>query len=139
VTKYLLAFAMSLALPISSAAHAQTTHLKVTVPFEFSVGDATLPAGVYDIQSTGPWGGKVISIRNQTEKAATFVLSSSYIQAKNSNRSELVFDRYGQQYFLAEIWGGNDLGRQLPINSRRMELAKGQSKSEVVLTASSNK
>ena len=37
--KNLLTFAMSLALLLSAAAHAQTTQLKVTVPFEFTAGD----------------------------------------------------------------------------------------------------
>ena len=137
--KYLFALAISLAMQMGAVAHAQTTHLNVTVPFEFTVGDTTLPAGEYDIQSTGPWGGKVLSICNRKANASAFVISASYETAKNSKRSELVFNRYGQQYFLAEVWGANDLGRQMPISARRMELAKGQSKSEVVLTASSKK
>jgi hypothetical protein len=35
---------MSLALLMSAAAHAQTTQLNVTVPFEFIAGDTVLPA-----------------------------------------------------------------------------------------------
>jgi hypothetical protein len=138
VKKYLFALAISLALPMG-AAHAQTTHLKVTVPFEFTVGDTTLPAGEYDIQAKGTWGGNVLSICNRKVNASAFVISASYVTAKNSKRSELVFNRYGQQYFLAEVWGANDLGRRMPISSRRVELAKGQSESEVVLMASGKK
>ena len=137
--KYLFALATSLALAIGAAAHAQTTHLKVTVPFEFTVGDTTLPAGEYDIQAKGPWGGNVLSISNRKANASAFVISASYVDAKNSKRSELVFTRYGQQYFLSEVWGANDLGRRMPISSRRVELAKGQPESEVVLMAASGK
>lgn len=137
--KYLFALAISLALQTAAVAHAQTTHLNVTVPFEFTVGDTTLPAGEYDIHATGPWGGRVLSICNRKANAAAFVISASYLTAKNSQRSELVFNRYGQQYFLSEVWGDNDLGRRMPINSRRVELAKGQPESEVVLMASGKK
>ena len=137
--KYLFALAISLAMQMGAVAHAQTTHLNVTVPFEFTVGDTTLPAGEYDIQATGPWGGKVLSICNRKAKASAFVISPSYVAAKSSKRSELVFTRYGQQYFLAEVWGANDLGRQMPISSRRVELAKRQSESETVLLAASDK
>jgi hypothetical protein len=136
VKKYLFALAISLALQMGAVVHAQNTHLKVTVPFEFTVGETTLPAGEYDIQATGTWGGKVLSICNRKANASAFVISASYVTAKSSKRSELVFNRYGQQYFLTEVWGANDLGRQMPISSRRLELAKGESKSEVVLMAS---
>jgi hypothetical protein len=136
VKKYLFALAMSLALPMCAVAHAQTTHLNATVPFEFTVGDTTLPAGEYDIQATSPWGGKILCIRNLNANASAFVISTSYMATKKSHRSELIFNHYGQQYFLAEVWAGNDLGRNIPISSHRVELAKGQTKSEVVLMAS---
>ena len=57
----LLALAMSVALSMSAAAHAQTTQLKVAVPFDFMAGDTVLPAGDYDVQSTDTWGGKALS------------------------------------------------------------------------------
>src|SRR4051794_4309693 len=65
VKKYLFALAISLAMQMGAVAHAQTTHLNVTVPFEFTVGDTTLPAGEYDIQAKGTWGGNVLSICNR--------------------------------------------------------------------------
>ena len=49
---------MSLALLMSAAAHAQTTQLNVTVPFDFIAGDTVLPAGDYDVQSTDTLGRK---------------------------------------------------------------------------------
>jgi hypothetical protein len=52
-------FAIALSLPLlSTAAHAQTTQLKASVPFEFIAGDTVLPAGDYDVQSIDPWGEK---------------------------------------------------------------------------------
>ena len=76
MNRNLLAFAMSLALLLSAAAHAQTTQLKVTVPFDFTAGDIVLPAGDYDVQSMGPWGGPTLSVHNVNSNAGTIVLSN---------------------------------------------------------------
>lgn len=133
----LLAIALSLPLLLSAAAQAQTTQVKVTVPFEFIAGDTVLPAGDYDVQSTGPWGGKALPIHNVTSNAGTLLLSNSCQLAKTSDSNKLVFYRYGQKYFLAEVWTVNtNIGRQMPVNQRQTELARKQQKGEVVLTAS---
>jgi hypothetical protein len=137
VKRNLLAIALSLPLLLSAAAQAQTTQLKVTVPFEFIAGDTVLPAGDYDVQSTGPWGGKALSIHNVTSNAGTFLLSNSCQLAKTSDSNKLVFYRYGQKYFLAEVWTVNTLiGRKMPLDQRQTELARNPPKSEVVLMAS---
>jgi hypothetical protein len=128
---------MSLALLMSAAADAQTTQLNVTVPFEFIAGDTVLPAGDYDVHSTGLWGGKALSIQNVTSRAGTFLLSTWSQLAKTSDSNKLVFYRYGQKYFLAEVWTvSTNIGRKMPLDQRQTELARNQQKSEVVLTAS---
>ena len=133
----LLAIALSLPLLLSPVVHAQTTQLKVTVPFDFIASDTALPAGDYDVQSIDAWGGKALSIHSVTLNAGTLVLSNSSQSAKIFDRNTLVFYRYGQKYFLAEVWTVNThIGRRMPLNQRQTELARNQQKSEVVLTAS---
>jgi hypothetical protein len=48
----------------------------------------------------------------------------------------MVFHRYGQQYFLAEVWSGASHGRQLMQSKRernlRQELASNELKSDSV-------
>jgi hypothetical protein len=137
VKRNLLAIALSLPLLLSAAAQSQTTQLKVTVAFEFIAGDTVLPAGDYDVQSTGPWGGKALSIHNVTSNAGTLLLSNSCQLAKTSDSNKLVFYRYGQKYFLAEAWTVNThIGRKMPLDQRQTELARNQQKSEIVLMAS---
>ena len=133
----LLAIALSLPLLLSAATQAQTTQLRVTVPFEFIAGDTVLPAGHYDVQSIGPRGGRVLSIHNATSKAGTLFLSNPCLSAKPSDSNKLVFHRYGQKYFLAEVWTVNPhIGRKVRLDERQTELARNQQKGEVVLTAS---
>jgi hypothetical protein len=128
---------MSAALGMSATAFAQTTQLKVAVPFEFIAGDTVLPAGNYDVESIDTWGGKALSIHNVTSNAGTLLLSNSCQLAKTADSNKLVFYRYGQRYFLAEIWtAGTNIGRKMSLNRRQSELARNQQKSEVVLMAS---
>lgn len=135
--KNLLSLAMSLALLMSAAAQAQTTHLTTTVPFAFSAGNVRLPAGEYRVAAVGPWGGSTLSVHNVNSNAGTLVLSTSCRSQKPAADAKLVFYRYGQQYFLAEVWNRNSsFGNQIRINSRQTELARNQSRDEVVLIAS---
>ena len=137
MNRNLLTFAMSLALLLSAAAHAQTTQLKVTVPFDFTAGNVQLPAGEYDITAVGPWGGSTFSVHNVNSNAGTIVLSTSCRSQKPTADAKLIFRRYGQQYFLAEVWNRHSSdGNQIQISSQQTELAKNQSKDEVVLMAS---
>ena len=133
----LLAIALSLPLLFSAVVHAQTTQLKMTVPFDFIAGDAALPAGDYDVHSIDARGGNALSIHSVTLNAGTLVLSTSSRSAKTPDRNTLVFCRYGQKYFIAEVWIINtSIGGQMPLGQRQTELARNQQKSEVVLTAS---
>jgi hypothetical protein len=136
VKKNLLSLAMSLALLMSTAAQAQSTHLKITVPFEFTAGTVQLPAGEYEVTAVGPWGGLTLLVHNLNSNAGTLVLSTSCWSQKPVADAKLVFHRYGQQYFLAEVWNRHSSsGNQIKISSRQTELARNQSKGEVVLIA----
>ena len=133
----LLAIALSLPLLLGAAAQAQTTQLKVTVPFEFTAGSVQLPAGVYEVTSAGSWGGPTLLVRNVNSNGGSFVVSFSCSSKKPTADAKLVFHRYGQQYFLAEVWNRNSsLGNQIRAKSRQTQLARNQSRDEVVLIAS---
>lgn len=135
--KNLLSLAMSLALLMSAAAQAQTTHLKITVPFEFTAGSVQLPAGEYEVTAVGPWGGPTLSVHNVNSNAGTLILSTSCLSQKPAADAKLVFHRYGQHYFLVEVWNRNSsVGNQIQIHSRQTEMARNPSKDEVVLIAS---
>ena len=50
---------------------------------------------------------------------------SNSLPAKNGKSNpRLVFHRYGEQYFLAEIWNGDFTGRQLMRSSKEKALQR---------------
>jgi hypothetical protein len=118
------------------SASAQTVNMKVNVPFNFIVSGATLPSGEYTIQGLGI-AGNAISIRSEDKTAKSLVLASRCESRKTPEQSKLVFHKYGDRYFLAQIWmAGNDAGHELPLSRREREVARDYTLQEVVLVAS---
>src|SRR4029077_14969923 len=93
---------LGLGLLVGMSAYAQTVNLKADVPFNFIIRGETLPAGQYTIQGLG--NGPVISVRGPNPKANTIVLSQRCASVNAAKLSKLVFHRYGDRYFLAQLW-----------------------------------
>lgn len=83
----------------TGAAFAADRAVHANVPFDFTVGDRLLPAGSYTIAS---FSSGVIEIRSSDRQISlmTMTLPDSNEPA---NDGKLVFDRYGDQYFLSEV------------------------------------
>lgn len=79
---------------------AQSSGVQATVPFDFTVGNKVLPAGTYIIKTES--STHVIMIRNHDKPISA--LSAVYQDGKRAqNGGQLVFNKYGAQYFLSEI------------------------------------
>ena len=77
--------------------------IRANIPFEFSVGDKLLPAGEYRIQQVNPSSDVVmLQIANANGEARVLVRVRS-MRARDTNRTELVFNRYGSSYFLSTL------------------------------------
>ena len=101
---------------ITATAFAQlpVEHIRVNIPFDFMVMGRTLPAGYYEITrlSDGP---EVLVISNVTHRRDHATMETTPEQGPVSSHGKLVFHRYGDSYFLHEIWtAGLNTGRELP-------------------------
>lgn len=136
MNKKLVILAMGLGLVLTAAAYGQTIRLKMNVPFSFIVGRITFPAGQYEVQSMGN-GDAVLVIRGLSSGPQALVLSNSCESREPSLRPTLIFHRYGQRYFLSEVWmRGNSIGRRTLTSSWEIEIAKDSSMEKVILLAS---
>jgi hypothetical protein len=98
-----------------ATANAQTSNKVVAnIPFEFSVGYKSLPAGEYIVQTIASANDAVL-VQSADGKSSALRLTESTADKRNkSSHARLVFHRYGERYFLAQTWGGADRpGRQL--------------------------
>jgi len=131
--KYLLTIALALPLLMTAAASAKIVHMRVMVPFNFIAAGTTLPAGEYDIQSFGT-EGKLLSIHNRNSSAGILVFSNSCESLNASSHTKVVFHRFGDRYFLAELWvQGHNTGNQVAPASHEKEVAMDFPRDEVVL------
>lgn len=105
---------------VSAAASANAQSAKkvsANIPFDFVVGDQTMTAGDYNLRATtAPDNGLLIQGDNGQ---SSMRLTNSIEPRKDRRNSRLVFHRYGQRYFLAEVWtGAGNVGRHL-LKSRQ--------------------
>jgi len=114
---------LSLLLATGSAI-AQTSTLHANIPFAFTAGERTLPAGSYNIEAVT--SSPQMLLLQATDRSSSMIVGSNAAEnLKPAKKTKLVFHRYRDQYFLSEIWvEGATRGRQLPKTSREKELAK---------------
>jgi len=109
----------------ASARQAQAQQsLVVDIPFEFVAGHATLPAGEYYVQSASS-GSDITLIRRGDSRASAMVLSMATETLNPQSKSKLIFNQYGNRYFLSQFWiEGSRRGRALPTTAREKEAAQ---------------
>jgi hypothetical protein len=128
----------------TASAYAQTAGPQpviAKIPFDFNVGSKNLPAGKYTITVVNPASDrKVLQIRSSDGHSVAITQTTGII-ATASERTKLVFHRYGDQYFFAEAKMAGDTMVLAALKSKAeraqsQAIAKaGKSKSVVVIVA----
>ena len=106
----------SLCAAVASANAQLSDPIRAKVPFDFNVGDKKLPAGEYTFSRLSGFSDtKVISVSSADASAHVFQSTFAAHVLTPKNKSTLVFHKYGDQYFLEQIWsGGEQAGSQVP-------------------------
>ena len=87
--------------------HAQTK-LIASIPFAFSAGKTTLPAGKYTITVLNPASDrKILQIRSVDGRSSAVVLTTGIIGNASEN-AKLVFERYADRYVFAKAQMAGD-------------------------------
>ena len=97
--------------------------MKAHVPFSFRARGGTLPAGDYSISETSTTSEVVLL--SAGKRGVELVMPNNTASRSDVSDSKLIFHRYGDEYFLAEIWAhADDSVRTLAISPRERQLAK---------------
>ncbi len=106
----------------AGSAQAQSGRMRATIPFGFYVGDSLLPAGEYQLQVLENGVAKVFNQDNYASVMFNTVRSSD--PARQFGPAQVVFNKYGDDYFLSEMWwaGARDAVKPLP-STRELQLA----------------
>jgi hypothetical protein len=129
-------FAVIVMIAASASAKAQSLQYKLTanIPFDFTVNDKKLPAGKYSIsRAQSNNGDQVLQIQSADGHANVVRLTIPVITREPMKRGTVVFHRYGDQYFLNEVWpAGGSTGRAFPQSRTERELAKKAQEQQLV-------
>jgi hypothetical protein len=101
-----LFFAVSLSVLLAAgSASASTFTVRATIPFDFTVGGRTLPAGNYTVSSRG----EILLIQSceRRRNASAIALIYPMQTDRSPGASALVFHRYGTQAFLVQVRTSN--------------------------------
>ena len=121
--KRICALSIFVLLAAAAAFGSWTERLAVEVPFDFYVGDRAMPAGTYVVDSTTA-NGSVLTLEHKS-RGKQIVVATTPAERSTSGKTELVFNRLGDAYFLAKVWNEtSNTGRRLSMSSTERELSK---------------
>ena len=124
---------------VSAYVHAETQPLlKASIPFSFTVGDQSFPAGDYTISTVQVQARDVILLQSSDGQRASFAPTHPSYLAGPSAQTKLIFQHYGSEYFLSQIWTlGRTSGRELVLPNHAKELAQNVSTRDVTTVVAS--
>jgi len=127
----------------SAGAQEPGTKIRASIPFEFTVKGKTLPAGEYEVSRVMDEPIALL-LRNVHDKHDEVVVETEPVIGRMTpKRDELIFNRYGESYFLSEVFtAGEQTGEELYPTHRerelRSEMARNQAGPETVTVAALN-
>src|ERR1700687_1413843 len=122
---------------VFTSAQAQSDRLiAANVPFNFMIKDRALPAGEYVFALVQVGGSDAIKIQSVDGQITAFVPTRSAKAKASQAEPKLVFNRYGDQYFLSQMYGLEDsTTQQLPKPGSEDRLAKSKTERSNVSVA----
>ena len=108
-------FAIFLGLAVTGVQAQASSKVEVNIPFEFSAGKTTLQPGVYTIKRMS---GNYLTLRSAGGEAVILNAPLNLTSSDPKSVERLVFNKYGEQYYLAQIWLTADTGRELVVRKK---------------------
>jgi len=98
------ALVFALAIHPGKAQAQVTDDLEVKIPFQFHAGNAKLPAGNYRVHPLDNSDLSIMEI-SSVDGSASALFQVRETEANNTpNKNELIFNKYGDRYFLAGVF-----------------------------------
>ena len=114
---------------LAATAKAQSgSGLRANIPFGFTVAGKTFAAGHYAITRANQTSGDlVLEVNSLDEHSRAFPITTRLQTLTPRDQSVLIFHRYGDEYFLAQIWAaGSTTGRAFTKSRRERQLEQDQ-------------
>jgi len=116
---------------IPATAQAQPV-LRVNVPFEFYFATERFAAGSYVIARVGQTD--VIRLWDEKKHSAITLTIAAGLSPGDPGKSWVIFNRYGDTYFLSEVRWREYGPRALPKSAAEVEVARNIARQRVIAT-----
>ncbi len=124
-------------LVFAATIYPQLTHaqligtMEADIPFQFHAGNTKLPAGKYQIRMLGDSNLSLIEISKPDGSVAVLLQVRDAGANSTPGKSELVFNRYGNRYFLEKLFDeGQSSGSQVIESSYEKRLGKAAAEAQ---------
>ena len=118
-------FLIAIAVMTVGSAHGQSlaSPIKINIPFDFQVSDKSFPAGEYSVSRLlHQSSDSVLKISSVDGKHSVVRLTIPAQTLNTRKKGTQAFHRYGEQYFLFQVWpAGAQTGRVLPKSRSERE------------------
>jgi hypothetical protein len=105
----------------------------VNVPFGFTVGQKTYPAGKYVVTACDPSTSSTMYRLSTLGGNNTIEISTGTVQSPNrTHPPSLLFASLGGEYALMQIWTGRQWGAELSTSGLKNRVIAGGEKVQVV-------
>jgi hypothetical protein len=121
-------------LSLAGAGYAQQA-IKATVPFEFSVGKNTFPAGEYRVVRVG---ATILQVEGSRNQPSIFVLTAPLTSIKTFS-PKLKFKVENGQHVLSQVWSDGATGYQLFVPKQRLTVAQNSPESQTTTASFTGK
>jgi frataxin-like iron-binding protein CyaY len=110
----------------SAQAQSLAYRIRANIPFDFSIGDKKLSSGKYSIgRARTNSDDTTLSILDGDGRSKANTLSHAVQTLRSKDKTTLVFHRYGDQYFLYQVWiAGETTGREFSISRNERDIRR---------------
>jgi hypothetical protein len=115
--------AAALLLSLGTVASADSDRVRAFIPFDFVARGTTLPAGTYYVTPQFQTN-ELLNVSGM--KKGVFIFGNRVDTGSKAEPTRLVFHRYGDRYFLHQIWLEDGKGYQMPESTQERELQKAE-------------
>ena len=117
----MLALVSGILMIACASVQAQSRTTRASISFDFAAANSTMKAGEYTVQQVS---AQTILLKSADRKSQAYVMTPQSINSTNRRPQRLVFRRYGNSYFLGEIWTTEFTGMRLAPSKDERSIAK---------------
>lgn len=130
---FLLMVGMLLPMLTTRVAGQAGLELGADIPFKFTVCEKQLPSGKYKVSPISSANPRLLLVKGEDGSSVEIVCTQDLQSDKIATKGKLIFNRYGDEYFLSEMWfAGQKTGNQLVKTEAEKALIGSRKKREKV-------